>query len=66
MNLHKHQLYVLKPTIVNHFKFGQQLLGLTVRVNPDYEIQPRFKLWHHQLFQSTHVVTFMEDTETLY
>jgi len=33
MNLHKHQLYLLEHT-VSHSKFGQQLLVLTLRVNP--------------------------------
>jgi len=30
MNLHKHQPYLLKP----HRKYGQQLLELSLRVNP--------------------------------
>ena len=33
MNLHTHQLYLLEQHSES-FKYGQQLLGLTLRVNP--------------------------------
>jgi len=33
VNLHKHQLYLLEQHSES-FKVGQQLLGLTLRVNP--------------------------------
>jgi len=32
--VHKHQLYLLEQQTANHLKFGQQLVGLTLGVNP--------------------------------